>query len=350
MIVDRRLGYPIVIAADVRSQLAARVNGLKSRCIILCDANHRVAGLARDLALRLRRAPTVIGVRLGEQRKNAATLEWIWEEVARSGAGRDAIAVGVGGGVASDIFGLAAATYVRGIPYLHVATSLVAMADAAIGGKTGIDLRAGKNLAGVFADPIGVYVHVTALRTLPFRHLREGLAEIVKASIIDGGTLFRTLERFAPRHFADWPWEDVVARAIRVKTSIVAKDRTESGPRELLNLGHTFGHAFERASEYRITHGAAVALGLRAAGLLALRLGMFSAREQQRLEALLGKLQMPLGTSVQPKAAWEAMQYDKKRRNERLRFVLPRAIGRVEYGIEASERDVLSVLKEVGES
>ncbi|MGA8534349.1 MAG: 3-dehydroquinate synthase family protein, partial [Candidatus Tumulicola sp.] len=261
---------------------------------------------------------------------------------------RGTLVLGVGGGVAGDAFGFAAATYMRGVAYAHVATSLVAMVDAAIGGKTGVNLVAGKNLAGAFKDPVAVFCDVSALRTLPFRHLREGLAEVVKAGIIEGHDLFDALETLSPHPFAAWPWTAVISSAVKVKTAIVADDREEAGMRQLLNLGHTFAHAIERASDYRVTHGAAVALGLRAAGLLALRTGRFSEREHLRVLALLALLQLPLRTRVNPGAAFAAMRGDKKRRGGTLHFVLPRAIGDVEYGVVChaqTVRDVLSRLR-----
>jgi 3-dehydroquinate synthetase len=342
---SERLGYPVVVRFDVRADVWRLLRRDARRCIVLCDANPNVTALARDLARGSSHTVPLLAFDLGERAKSPRTLARLWDEFARHDVGRDTLVLGIGGGVAADLFGFASATFARGIRYAHVATSLVAMVDAAIGGKTGVNLREGKNLAGVFADPVGVYAHVAALRTLPLRHVREGLAEVVKASIIAGEPFFRALEELAPRSFAYWPWEEIVARAIGVKAAIVAQDRTEHGARELLNLGHTFGHALERASEYRITHGAGVALGVRAAGLLALRSGIFSQGEQLRLETLLVRLGMPLRTSVTPNAAFLAMQHDKKRRNGRLRFVLPRRIGDVRYGIEAPKGDVMKILR-----
>jgi 3-dehydroquinate synthetase len=282
---------------------------------------------------------------LGESRKRLGTLERVLDTLLASGADRRTTIVGVGGGVASDLFGFAAATFMRGVQYVHVATTLVAMADAAIGGKTGVDLRGGKNLAGTFTDPAAVFAHVDALQTLPYRSLREGLAEIVKAAIIEGGDLFDSIETLSPHAFWRWPWLDVVAHAVKVKTMIVADDRLESGMRELLNLGHTFGHGLELASGYRITHGAGVALGLRAAGLLALRTGRFSEEEHFRILATMALLGMPLRTSMRARDVLDAMSADKKKREGTLRFVLPRAIGDVEYGVQVPVRHVQAVLR-----
>jgi shikimate kinase / 3-dehydroquinate synthase len=346
LIVNGDLPYPVVVGRDVRSEISALVEKHGSRFVVVSDDAPKLLGLAREAAdlpgsLGLRR------FRLGEARKRLANVERVHEALVACGADRTTLVIGVGGGVASDLFGFAAATYMRGVAYAHVATTLVGMVDAAIGGKTGVDLRAGKNLAGVFRDPIAVFAQVDALQTLPFRSLREGLAEVLKAAIIEGGDFFEMVEALAPHPFSRWPWMALVAEAIKVKTMIVADDREESGIRELLNLGHTFAHGLETASGYRLTHGAAVALGLRAAGLLALRTGRFSQREHLRVLGTMTLLGMPLRTTVDAQLVADAMQTDKKRRGGSLRFVLPRSIGDVEYGVEVPQRHVDAVLRQL---
>jgi 3-dehydroquinate synthetase len=344
LIVNSDLSYPICIGEDTRPAIVEFLVQRGARFAVLCDTAPPVVALARSVAS----APGCIGLRsfkLGEARKRLSTVEHVQEWLLAAGADRRTLVVGVGGGVASDLFGFAAATYMRGVPYAHVATTLVAMVDAAIGGKTGVDLASGKNLAGLFRDPVIVFAHVAALQTLPYRALREGLAEIVKASVIEGGAFYHAIETLAAHPFTRWPWREVVAEAVKVKTMIVADDREEAGIRELLNLGHTFAHGIEAASGYRVTHGAAVALGLRAAGLLALRTGRYSQREHFQLLATMQLLGMPLRTSIGAEAIAAAMAADKKRRDGRLRFVLPRAIGDVEYGVEVSHRHVQAVLR-----
>jgi 3-dehydroquinate synthase len=337
------LGYPIVVGKNLRSAIAdfARAHGPAR--VMLCDANRHVLALGRELARALGRPP-VLAFRLGESRKRLSTVERVLDAMGSAGVERSSLVVGVGGGVASDLFGFACATYMRGVSYAHVATSLVAMVDAAIGGKTGVNLRAGKNLAGCFHDPVAVFCDVAALDSLSRRALAEGLAEIVKAGVIEGGDFFEMLEELAPHPLARWPWQNVIESAIKVKTMTVADDRREAGTRELLNLGHTFAHAFEQASQYRVTHGQAVAVGLRAAGLLAMRTGRFSEAEHLRVLTLLTLLRLPLRTSLAPDAVLAAMSSDKKKRSGRLRFVLPHSIGDVEYGIECPARSVRAVL------
>jgi 3-dehydroquinate synthase len=348
-LVNDDLGYPVVVGDDLRVTIAEFVRSCGKPVAILCDDNPPVRRFARRVAAAIGvDAVRIVSVPLGEPRKRLATVERVLEGLLAAGADRATLALGVGGGVACDVFGFAAATYMRGIAYAHVATSLVAMVDAAIGGKTGVDLRGGKNLAGAFKNPVGVFCDVRALRTLPLRCVREGLAEVVKAGIIEGHELFDALETLSAHPFWQWPWTEVIFAAIKVKTMIVADDQLEAGMRELLNLGHTFAHGIERASRYRISHGAAVALGLRGAGLLAIRTGRFSEREHLRVLALLALLGMPLRTTVDPGEVFEAMRSDKKRRAGTLRFVLPRAIGDVEYGIECGERAVRAVLSRLG--
>jgi 3-dehydroquinate synthetase len=342
------LGYPIVVGEDLASELTAFARRSGPVSVLLCDANRQVRARAEQIAGAVGKPP-VLAFKLGEARKRLSTVERVLDAMVRAKVERGGLVLGVGGGVASDLFGFACATYMRGVAYAHVATSLVAMVDAAIGGKTGVDLRGGKNLAGCFRDPAGVFCDVASLETLSPRALREGLAEVVKAAIIEGDDFFDALEELAPHPLAVWPWTDVIEAAIKVKTMTVADDRLEAGARALLNLGHTFGHAIERASGYATPHGEAVAVGLRGAGLLALRTGRFSEAEHLRVLTLLTLLRLPLQTSLAPDALFASMSSDKKKRTGRLRFVLPRAIGDVEYGVECDNRSVRAVLARLRE-
>jgi 3-dehydroquinate synthetase len=338
------LGYPIFVAQNARDELLAflRTSGLPSA--VLCDANRHVRAIADGIARATGGIP-VLQFALGESRKRLSTVERVLDAMAAAGVERGALVLGVGGGIASDLFGFTCAVYMRGIRYAHVATSLVAMVDAAIGGKTGVDLRRGKNLAGCFRDPIAVVCSTNTLETLSAAALREGLAEIVKAAIIEGGDLFDLLEELVPHPVRGWPWLEVIPAAIKVKTMAVADDRLETGARATLNLGHTFAHAIERASNYSVAHGKAVALGLRAAGLLALRTDRFSRDEHLRVLTLLALVGLPMQTLLAPDAILAAMRSDKKKRGGRLRFVVPRAIGDVEYGVECADRTVRAVLE-----
>ena len=325
------LGYPILIGPGVLAAIPDLVRESGSeRTVILCDRN--IEPYADAIAKMLHGTLDVLPVHLGERRKTWETVGRVLEALAGSRADRSTLVIGVGGGVAGDAFGFAASVFMRGVRFLNVATSLVAMVDAAIGGKTGVDLRAGKNLAGTFCDPLAVVCDTGLLATLPKEHLREGMAEVVKHAIIDGERAFRRLEALEgkPR---EWPWEAIVAESVGVKTRIVSGDRFERSTRALLNLGHTVGHALERVSEYRVPHGRAVAIGLRAAGLMAQSLGQFSVEDHRRVLALLARIKLPLSYGkLDGDDIFAALQMDKKRQGGEVRFVLPQAIGRVEYG------------------
>lgn len=343
---NRDLGYPIALFDDARPHVVSWLRERGGSYVVLCDVQADVRRIARSFG-NVGGCLGVFAFELGESRKTLAALETVLETLTRAGCERSTLVLGVGGGVASDLFGFAAAAFMRGVPYAHVATTLVAMVDAAIGGKTGVDLAAGKNLAGVFSDPVAVFAHLDALQTLPYSTLREGLAEVLKAAIIEGGEFFEAIETLSPHPLWQWPWAAVIGEAIKVKTMIVFDDRQERGMRELLNLGHTFAHGLEHASNYGMTHGAAVALGLRAAGGLALRTGRFSERDHLRVLGTMALLGMPLRTSMRVEAVLEAMIHDKKRRDGALRFVLPRAIGDIEYGVSVPTRLVRDVLADL---
>lgn len=340
------LGYPIVVANGLKPAVRSLKGSQGEPAIVVCDANRAVQSIARDLFGTKTR---IVAFPLGESRKRLNTVERVLDAMVEAGVQRNDLVVGVGGGVSADLFGFAAATYMRGVRYAHVATTLLAMVDAAVGGKTGVDLRGGKNLAGAFQDPVGVLCPLYALDTLPQSGFQQGLAEIVKAGVIEGGDLFERLEELSAHPLRWWPWNEVISAAIKVKTMAVADDRLESGARATLNLGHTFAHAIERASQYKVTHGAAVALGLRGAGLLALRTGRFSPQEHLRVLTLLALLGLPLQTTLSVDAMRDAMRSDKKKKDGRLRFVLPRSIGDVEYGVACNERAVNAVLAQLRE-
>jgi len=342
------LPYPIVVDTDVAKAVGAFVRE-RGRTIVLADRN--VEARARAIARAIGPKTLVLPFALGEARKRLRTVETVCAALADAKADRTTTLVGVGGGVAGDLFGFVAATYMRGVPFVNVATSLVAMVDASVGGKTGVDLAIGKNLVGAFRDPLAVFCDVGSLGTLGDRHLREGLAEVVKHGVIEGDQTFESLETLAPFPLKKWPWETVVADSLRVKAMVVADDRLERGARETLNLGHTFGHALETVTNYKISHGAGVSVGLRAAGLLALRTGRFSAEEHLRVLSLLALLRLPLvAQSDDVSALMQAMTVDKKSRGGTPRFVVPRAIGDVEYGVSASARLVRSVLAKIAQT
>ena len=263
----------------------------------------------------------------GEAAKKARVLEYLWDRLGSFRLGRDGLVVGLGGGAATDLAGLAAATWLRGVPVVQVPTTLLAMVDAAVGGKTGIDTPAGKNLVGAFHPPAAVIADLETLSTLPAAELRAGLGEVIKCGLIaDSVILDRVLADPADCLTWDSPvLADLVARSVAVKAAVVGEDLTEAGPREVLNYGHTYAHAIEKVTGYSWRHGEAVAVGCVFAAEIAHRNGNLSrdalALHRQSLEAVGLPTRFPEG-----EGRWEelkeAMMSDKKVRSGRLRLVL----------------------------
>jgi 3-dehydroquinate synthase len=261
----------------------------------------------------------------------------------------------LGGGVTGDVAGFAAATFMRGVRFVQAPTTLLAMVDASVGGKTGVDLPQGKNLAGAFKQPALVVVDPSTLATLPAEETRSGMAEVIKHGVIGDPTLFAELEASA----AQSPISDLqppistsqLARALRVKIDVVEQDPFEQGRRAVLNLGHTVGHALERLSRFTLRHGEAVAIGMIAASRIAADLGRASPTLPDRVATVLSAWGLPIRCPpFGADAIWEAMAHDKKRRGRHLRWVLPHAIGQVEI-VEDVPRDiVMTVLGDMGAS
>jgi len=263
----------------------------------------------------------------GEAAKKARVLEYLWDRLGSFRLGRDGLVVGLGGGATTDLAGLAAATWLRGVPVVQVPTTLLAMVDAAVGGKTGIDTPAGKNLVGAFHPPAAVIADLETLSTLPAAELRAGLGEVIKCGLIaDSVILDRVLADPADCLTWDSPvLADLVARSVAVKAAVVGEDLTEAGLREVLNYGHTYAHAIEKVTDYSWRHGEAVAVGCVFAAEIAHRNGNLSrdalALHRQSLEAVGLPTRFPEG-----EGRWEelkeAMMSDKKVRSGRLRLVL----------------------------
>lgn len=276
----------------------------------------------------------------GESAKSPAVLARVWRALARRRLGRDDAVIGLGGGSITDLAGFAAATYARGVAWLAVPTTLLAMVDAALGGKTAIDLPEGKNLAGAFHDPRAVLEDVDVLESLPRRELRGGLAEVVKTAVLGDGGFFAQLERAAPllREGDPTALFAAIAASVEVKGSVVTADPREARERLSLNLGHTFGHALESATGYRgFTHGEAVALGVVFACALANELGLCGLELTERVEALLAEIGLPTRCRI-PSGLWSMTQADKKRAGGAMRWVLPRRLGTVSVVADVPER------------
>jgi shikimate kinase / 3-dehydroquinate synthase len=265
----------------------------------------------------------------GERGKRLAVAARLWDSLANEGIGRDGGILALGGGSVGDVAGFVAATYLRGIRIAQIPTTLLGMADASIGGKTAIDIAAGKNLVGAFHSPDAVFADLTVLATLPPRQVSSGLAEVTKCAFLADresvAQLGRSLESVRAGDLG--AVLAAVTIAAEVKGGIVSQDPRESGLRELLNFGHTMGHAYEAASSYRVTHGEAVAIGMVYATALAEQLDLTAPTLRPELENLLERAALPTRARL-PKAVWSYVLRDKKARAGRLRWILPRRIGR----------------------
>jgi 3-dehydroquinate synthase len=284
----------------------------------------------------------------GEEHKTVASVSRLWEFLLEAGLERDSTVVALGGGVVGDLAGFAAATFLRGVPWIAVPTSLLAMVDASIGGKTGANLPQGKNLVGAFRSPRLVLADPDVLQTLPEAEMTNGLAEVVKHGVIGDPSLFDRCAAGVGGATSDRC--SLVRRAMAVKVGVVSEDPGEKGRRAVLNLGHTVGHALEQVSGYRVRHGEAVAIGMVAEARLAERLGV--AREQglaERIAGVLSEAGLPIAlpTGTDPPAVLEATAVDKKRVGGKVPFALPIRVGEVRPGIEAPLDLVLSVLREM---
>ena len=272
-------------------------------------------------------ASNVITIGTGETIKTLDTVEEIYAQLLSFQADRSAFIVGVGGGIVCDITGFAASTFMRGVRFGFVATSLLAQVDASVGGKNGVNFQGYKNMIGLFHQPEFVICDLEVLKTLPSREISCGLAEIVKHAAIADADLFAFLEQQAERIPALDPEaiEKLVLRSVEIKSAIVSRDETEKGERRLLNFGHTFGHAIEKVSG--VSHGEAVSIGMVMASALSVKRGLLTAQEDRRLRDLLAKLQLPNDFDANPQKILDAVNKDKKRAGDRIHFVLLAGIG-----------------------
>ncbi len=319
--------YPVVVEAGGLARLGnfvARVAPGR-RPIIITD---RTVAAAVKLSVDWPR----LVVPPGERSKSRAQWEKLVDRLVSRRYGRDTVIVAVGGGVVGDLAGFVAATFLRGVPYVQVPTSLLAMVDAAIGGKTGLNTPAGKNLIGAFHPPVGVLIDPAVTQTLSLPDYRGGLVEALKHGWVADVRYYRWIVRSARRLARrEAPTlTQLIRRSVAIKASIVARDERETGVRAVLNAGHTVGHAIEQASGYRVRHGDAVAFGLVAEGAMASALGRLRAAAVARLVADLRTLGVPLGPPAPDDPAIVlAMEVDKKNRRGLIRCALPRGVGRL---------------------
>jgi 3-dehydroquinate synthase len=309
---------------------------------------HRVAIITDDVVAKLyaprvttllaAQGASVLAIPAGEKHKTRETWSQLTDEMIAQGFGRDTTVVALGGGVVGDIAGFVAATYMRGVPIVHVPTTLLAMVDSSVGGKTGVDTPAGKNLVGAFHQPAAVLIDPLVLETLPIEHLRAGFAEVLKHGIIADASYFERAADFA---------EDgqlalgkgirkeltaLIARSVEIKSGIVQRDEREAGLRKVLNFGHTIGHAIEAATAYSTLHGQAVAIGLVAEARVAEKLGVAKAGMAGTIVRVCQAAGLPTSLPRIPvDTLIELTRSDKKARNGRVEYALPKKIGQMAH-------------------
>ena len=290
----------------------------------------------------------------GEKTKSVSNLSTLWDDLIAARADRRTVLIAVGGGVVGDLGGFAASSFVRGLPFVQVPTSLLADVDSSVGGKTGINHPAAKNMLGAFHQPVGVLIDTSVLDTLPAREFAAGMAEVVKYGVILDADFFTFLEQRADAINKREPniLRQVIARCCRLKADVVEKDEFErTGLRAVLNYGHTFGHAFEALAGYgELLHGEAVSIGMLYASRLAVRLGLIDSSVTDRQTALLSLFglptQLPTDWPHSNDAVIDRMKLDKKTVGGQLRFVLPKRLGHVEVVGDVAEADVRAVLSD----
>jgi 3-dehydroquinate synthase len=285
----------------------------------------------------------------GESRKRLAELETLADQMIEAGGDRSSVIVAFGGGIVGDVAGFLAAAFMRGIPVIQVPTTLLAQVDAAVGGKTGVNLVSGKNLLGSFHQPLAVLIDPEVLKTLPEREYRAGLYEIIKCGVIRDAALFAMLDRKSEAVLAQEPAavEQAIAAAVRIKAEVVSADEREGDLRRILNFGHTVGHALEAETRYeRLLHGEAVAFGMHAAATLAERAGKLNSADASAIHRVVsGYGPIPQLDGIQPRELFARLRSDKKTIQGKVHFVLPIKIGAVEVVTGVPDEAVLESIE-----
>jgi 3-dehydroquinate synthase len=346
--------YRIKVGGGLLPRLGAECAQLKlgQRCAVITDANvgrHFAQAALKSLAASGFQ-PVLITVPAGEKSKRLTVVEKCYDQLAAHRLERKSFIVALGGGVVGDLAGFVAATYLRGIPFVQVPTTLLAQVDSSVGGKTGVNLKAGKNLVGAFYQPQLVLCDLDALKKLPKREYVSGLAEVIKYGVIYDAVLFAQLERNLPRLLQREAatLRNVVARCCEIKADVVGQDETESGLRAILNFGHTIGHAIENSSGYgKFLHGEAIAIGQVAAARLSQQILGLPSGDAERIEKLFIQTGLPVKIKLnagQRKNFFAAMLLDKKVSGGEVKFVLAQKIGRVQFGCKVATAAINGVI------
>ena len=326
--------YPVVVdRGSIEAKLAELIPAKAHRLFVITEEavwqthGHRLTSALAPLGDRVQ----VLHFPGGESRKRLSEVEALTDQMLAAGGDRSSVVIGFGGGIVTDVAGFAAAVFMRGIPVIQVPTTLLAQVDAAVGGKTGVNLVGGKNLVGSFHQPRAVIIDPQVLSTLPLRELRAGLYEVLKHGVIRSPELFEMMARHPLQMLAqEAPYFDqAIAESVRIKCEVVSADEKEGDLRRILNFGHTIGHALEAETQYSLLlHGEAVAFGMRAATHLAVRLATLEPETATRIgEAIERYGAIPSLAGITPEALMARLVNDKKTIGGRVHFVLPTGIG-----------------------
>ena len=352
--------YTVQVGHGVLSQLGESCRRVELGNQVAVIADRAVADLyLKPAVTSLKGAgfrPLEVLIPGGDADKNLTTAEQVFGQLIEAELDRSAWVLALGGGVVGDLAGFVAATFLRGVPFVQVPTTIVSQVDASVGGKTAVNHRLGKNLIGAFHQPRLVLIDTDVLRSLPRRELVGGLGEVVKHAVIRDPELFAFLEEHLEQIISlrldpdqlDW----LIARNVQIKARVVETDERETGLRAILNYGHTVGHAIEAAGAYtRYHHGEGVVLGMVAAGEIAVRRNLWSEEDRDRQDALLSRMDVPGGLKeLSTQEILERTRSDKKRVSGRLRFVLPRSIGQVEIFDDIPEETAVAAIQYVQEN
>jgi 3-dehydroquinate synthase len=324
--------------------------GIRGSGIIVSDETVH-ALYARPVHTALKEAGLKIGEFVlppGEEHKNLEQVHHIYDTMLRLNLDRGSFALALGGGVVGDITGFAAATYMRGIDFIQIPTTLLAQVDASVGGKVAVNLPEGKNLIGAFHQPRGVLIDPAVLKTLTKRRLNAGFAEVIKHAVIHDARYFSYLmDNVEAAHALDMHClENIIHRSCEIKAAVVSKDEKEKDLRMILNFGHTIGHAIETITDYRTyLHGEAVAIGMACAAFISTEMGILPAEHYHRIVKIIEKYALPVTVrGVQPDAVIKILHHDKKARHGKVYFVLPRRIGKVFVTDELDEKIVRAAI------
>lgn len=344
--------YPITIGTDITDEISLKLKELpigKKIAVVTHPKLKELYGGAISRSIeKAGFKPQIIEVPEGEESKDIEWAKKLYDGLISLKMDRRSCLIALGGGVVGDLGGFVASTYMRGIPYVQIPTSLLAQVDSSVGGKTAVNHPKGKNIIGTFYQPISVFIDTSFLKTLPKDEFQNGMAEVVKYGIIADKELFDYLENNTPKILSldKDALEYLIERSCSIKADVVERDEREANLRAILNFGHTIGHAIEVVSGYRYKHGEAVSMGMVFASKISYEKGLCKKDDTERIERLLTSLGLPIrGEGLVSEDIQKTMETDKKALDEKIRFVLMKGIGRVDIYSDVSRDLILKALK-----